>query len=105
MLKIGEFSRLSMLTVKALRFYEKEGLLCPAYVDERSGYRFYEAAQLETAAANRADIVIAMDNALPHMLSKAAPEASRFECEYRATRREELTGLLLAAGCRDVVWK
>ena len=51
------------------------------------------------------DIVIAMDNALPHMLSKAAPEASRFECEYRATRREELTGLLLAAGCRDVVWK
>ena len=30
---------------------------------------------------------------------------SRFACEYRATRREELTALLLAAGCREAVWK
>ena len=50
MLKIGEFSKLSMLTVKALRFYEKQGLLVPAEVDEHSGYRLYETAQLETAA-------------------------------------------------------
>lgn len=50
MLKIGEFSKLSLTTVKALRFYEKEGLLMPASVDEWTGYRFYETAQLETAA-------------------------------------------------------
>ena len=50
MLKIREFSKLSHLTVKALRFYEKEGLLKPASVDERSGYRFFETSQLETAA-------------------------------------------------------
>ncbi len=50
MLKIGEFSKLSLTTVKALRFYEKEGLLIPASVDEWTGYRFYETAQLETAA-------------------------------------------------------
>lgn len=49
MLKIGEFSKLSMLTVKALRFYEKEGLLIPAEVDPWSGYRYYEMEQLETA--------------------------------------------------------
>ncbi len=30
---------------------------------------------------------------------------SSFSCEYRATRREELTGLLLAGGCRRVDWK
>ncbi len=30
---------------------------------------------------------------------------SKFECEYRATRREELTDLLLASGCHDVSWK
>ena len=54
MLKIGEFSKLSMLTIKALRFYEKEGLLIPARVDERSGYRFYEASQLEIAASIKA---------------------------------------------------
>ena len=50
MLKISEFSKLSHLTVKALRYYEKEGLLKPASVDEWSGYRFYETSQLETAA-------------------------------------------------------
>lgn len=54
MLKIGEFSKLSMLTIKALRFYEKEGLLLPARVDEWTGYRFYETWQLETAAAIKA---------------------------------------------------
>lgn len=50
MLKIGEFSKLSLLTVKALRFYEKEGLLVPAKIDKWSGYRFYDTTQLQTAA-------------------------------------------------------
>lgn len=30
---------------------------------------------------------------------------SKFECEYRATRREEMTKLLLAYGCSKVEWK
>lgn len=30
---------------------------------------------------------------------------SKFECEYRATRREELTSLLLSSGCGKVDWK
>ena len=50
MLKIGDFSKLSHLTIKALRFYEKKGLLIPASVDEWNNYRFYETSQLETAA-------------------------------------------------------
>lgn len=50
MLKIGEFSKLSQMTVKALRFYEKEGFLIPASVDEWTGYRFYTTEQLATAA-------------------------------------------------------
>ena len=50
MLKISEFSKLSHLTIKALRFYEREGLLKPASVDEWNNYRFYETTQLETAA-------------------------------------------------------
>ena len=32
-------------------------------------------------------------------------QVSRFECEYRAVRREEMTRLLLAHGCRKVEWK
>ena len=54
MLKIGEFSRLSHLTVKALRFYEKKGILLPASTDEWTGYRLYETAQLEDAARVKA---------------------------------------------------
>jgi len=54
MLKIGEFSKLSHMTVKALRFYEKEKLLMPASIDEWTGYRFYETSQLETAARIKA---------------------------------------------------
>jgi len=54
MLKIGEFSKLSMLTVKALRFYEKEGLLSPVRVDEWTGYRYYETDQLAAAARIKA---------------------------------------------------
>ncbi len=54
MLKIGEFSKLSHLTVKALRFYESKGILMPASVDEWTGYRFYEIDQLETAEAVKA---------------------------------------------------
>ena len=50
MLKIGEFSKLSHLTIKALRFYEKRGLLIPRKVDEQTGYRFYETSQLKEAA-------------------------------------------------------
>lgn len=32
-------------------------------------------------------------------------QASKFECEYRATRRAELTDLLFANGCAEVVWR
>lgn len=46
MFRIGEFSRLSMVPVSALRYYDTIGLLTPAVVDEATGYRYYEAAQL-----------------------------------------------------------
>ena len=32
-------------------------------------------------------------------------QISKFECEYRATRRQEMTELLMAKGCNEVVWK
>lgn len=36
---------------------------------------------------------------------EGVPQVSKFSCEYRAVRRDELTELLLAAGCRRVEWK
>lgn len=46
MLKIGDFSKLSFVPVKTLRYYDELGLLKPARVDESSGYRYYSASQL-----------------------------------------------------------
>jgi DNA-binding transcriptional MerR regulator len=46
MIRIGDFSRLSQVSIKALRYYDEMGLLKPAFVDEVSGYRYYTAAQL-----------------------------------------------------------
>lgn len=46
MLKIGDFSRLARVSVKTLRFYDQAGLFRPAWVEPRSGYRFYRAQQL-----------------------------------------------------------
>lgn len=46
MYKIGDFSILSKTTIKTLRYYEKVGLLIPAYVDKDTNYRFYETHQL-----------------------------------------------------------
>ena len=141
-------------------------------------FRHADFCALSNAFSEKFDIVIAMDNALPHMLSSDALESavrsitgqiksggifvasirdydsllaqkppysppyihktdkgqrvsfqtwvwsgdnyqltqyiiddeenlqiSKFVCEYRATRREELTNLLLSNGCRQVLWK
>lgn len=41
---IGDFSRMSRLSVKALRLYDQEGILKPGYVDPQNGYRYYSSA-------------------------------------------------------------
>lgn len=48
-ISIGEFARRSRLSVKALRLYDELGVLVPARVDRASGYRYYDAAQVDTA--------------------------------------------------------
>ena len=47
MFKIGDFSKLSSISIRMLRHYDKVELLQPVKVDEQSGYRFYSAAQLK----------------------------------------------------------
>jgi DNA-binding transcriptional MerR regulator len=46
MLKIGDFSRLARVTIKALRYYDELGLLKLAKIDSFTGYRYYSADQL-----------------------------------------------------------
>jgi effector-binding domain-containing protein len=46
---IGEFSRVSKMSVKTLRFYDERGLLKPGHINSKSGYRYYSSAQLAEA--------------------------------------------------------
>jgi DNA-binding transcriptional MerR regulator len=75
---IGVFSRRSRLSPKALRLYERLGLLPPAHVDEDSGYRRYRESQLATAR------LVALLRRLDMPLAEvaevvAAPDAQRAE--------------------------
>lgn len=49
LLTIGAFAARARLSAKALRLYDRLGLLAPAHVDELSGYRYYRAGQVERA--------------------------------------------------------
>lgn len=46
MFKIGEFSKLSRVSVRMLRHYDQLGLLTPSQTDRFTGYRYYSASQL-----------------------------------------------------------
>ena len=49
MLKIGEFSKLSRVSVRMLRHYDEIGLLKPAEIDRFTDYRYYREDQLPIA--------------------------------------------------------
>jgi DNA-binding transcriptional MerR regulator len=53
LLPIGAFSRATLISANTLRAYHESGLLEPAVVDPRTGYRGYRATQIGDAAAIR----------------------------------------------------
>ena len=55
MLKIGEFSAITGISINMLRAYNKAGILNPEVVDERNGYRYYGEEQV--AEAHRVQIL------------------------------------------------
>lgn len=79
MLKIGEFSKMSHLTIKTLRFYEKEGILIPASIDQCTGYRLYETYQLEDAAKIKSyrQLDLSIDEIKAILFGKDAKEVFR----------------------------
>ncbi len=50
LLRIGQFAKLGRVSIKALRFYDAEGLLHPSFVDPHSGYRYYQVGQTRELA-------------------------------------------------------
>jgi len=46
MIRIGDFSKLSRIPIKTLRYYDEVGLLKPVHVDNFTGYRYYDHEQM-----------------------------------------------------------
>lgn len=91
-LTIGEMSRRTLLSARALRHYDAVGLLRPVLVDDRTGYRSYDPSQIEVAAQIRRlrDLGIALDD-IAAVLDD--PGALR---RVLATRRHALAGQVVA---------
>ena len=53
MLKIGDFSKLSRVSVRMLRHYDEIGLLKPVEIDSFTDYRYYREDQLPTVCRIR----------------------------------------------------
>jgi len=76
-LTIGEFSKMTYLSVKALRHYHDVGLLEPAEIDPSSGYRRYAADQVGTAQAIRRFRDLDMPIEQVRVVLEAPDEATR----------------------------
>lgn len=48
MFKIGEFSKLTQVSIRMLRYYDETGLLKPAEIDQFTNYRLYSTEQIPT---------------------------------------------------------
>lgn len=53
MLSIGEFSKVTRITIKALRLYHEQGILIPDKIDNDSGYRYYGGDSVKKAVTIR----------------------------------------------------
>lgn len=83
LLSIGAFARRARLSQKALRLYDRHGLLPPDHVDPGTGYRYYRASRLGAARLivwlRRLDMPLAEVGAV---LAAPAPEAARLVAAY-----------------------
>jgi DNA-binding transcriptional MerR regulator len=99
LLTIGAFSRACLLSVKSLRAYHEAGILVPARVDPRTGYRGYHPSQLTDAAVIRR--LRGLDLPLDHVREVVAahdPEVTRRVLARHETamrqRLEEVTRIV-----------
>ena len=76
---VGEFSKITGLSVKTLRFYHEKEILIPTRIDESSGYRYYDETKIERARVIRwlRDLEFSIDE-IATILREADNEASLF---------------------------
>lgn len=99
LLTIGEFSRLSQLSIRMLRYYDEHDVLRPTHTDPRSGYRSYAPALLATARRVRQlrDVGLGVAELAASVSLLGEPGALRQMLERHRTR---LIAEAAAAGAR-----
>ena len=85
---IGRFSRISRLSIKALRLYDELGLLAPAWVDPATGYRYYRPGQANRAEAIR--VLRAVDMPLDEIRELLADDDPDTAAKRLSAHRERL---------------
>ena len=105
MYKIKEFSKITKLTVKALRYYDQENILIPSYRDEESQYRYYDEndfkraeailllRSLDFSIAEIKDVLVSLDNAADlsyYLEEKKTMIADRINLEKELIRKIDL---------------
>lgn len=90
MFSIGEFSKITGLTVKTLRFYHEQGLLVPTCVDDQTGYRYYAETKINVARAIAYLRALDFPLAEIEVLLKDQREAELIEALQRHKRSIEL---------------
>lgn len=112
MFKIGEFSKLTHVTIRMLRYYDETGLLKPARTDAVTGYRMYSAEQipalnkiiyLRDSGFNVAEIAEALRREAPGLVisqldSKYAEIMKNIEAEQEKLKKIELARKELLSG-------
>jgi DNA-binding transcriptional MerR regulator/effector-binding domain-containing protein len=90
LLTIGDFSRMTHLSVKALRHYHAEGVLEPAAVDPFTGYRSYDVSQVPAAQVIRRlrDLRMPLE-AIRAVLAAPDVESRNREIAVHLTRMEQ----------------
>jgi DNA-binding transcriptional MerR regulator len=97
-LTIGQLARLSGLTPRALRHYDKLGVLRPAEVSGENGYRLYDRGQVETARQIRVlrELEIPLDEVRRIVADPDSDDAARRITAHRARIEARLTELRTA---------
>ncbi len=75
---IGEFSNITGLTIKALRYYDRINILKPSYINEETGYRYYKRNQMQFAN------ILLLASTLDIPLKKLSEYMKEDEIEYDA---------------------
>jgi DNA-binding transcriptional MerR regulator len=95
LLTIGKFSRMTHLSVKALRRYHDTGVIEPAAIDPFSGYRSYDAAQVPAAQVIRRlrDLRMPLDSIRTVLRASDIDTRNREIAAHLERMEQQLSGL------------